>query len=367
MQILYCDLRAKWTVKGHRYFDVKWAHLLREVANVTLLCPDEEWYEDVNCNIHKETYNALEKLDKNKVLNWSIWSKWVFRHFAIKDHIEASMYIKRIIELSKNSQYDYILIGSIDLISYYFNRNKLKKISKLVFNNQSVSAFKTGILHCLFMKVKDDFIHIVMEKDGIEYMSQNYGIEKSKIHYIPHMLNPINRNLNANVDSYDIVGISNSNEDEEVLKIIEMEKKEHFFKKNGLRAIFRSKELEYDNSSLKVFKGRLGLTYDEYYTYITNSKIIVLPFSTRFGLRSSGTIMDAFSQEIPIIGNPFMTMIQYNRQIPNICKLYTTVDELKDNIIELINRKKEYKEEYEFFCKTHSNEFIINQIKETFV
>lgn len=367
MRILYCNLRAKWTVMGHLYFDVKLVHLLSNVAEVTLLYPDEGWYGDVNENIRIEVYDAVAELDRKKWANLGIWSKGHLRRLAIKDHMESNCYIKRVLELSKNEQFDYIFLGTLDFISYYFYRNQLKKAGTLVLIEHWADAFEHGILNRIFMKVKSDFLHVVMEEDGIDALHALYAIDRSSIYHIPHMLNPITKCLDAAVTFYDVVGISNSNDDDEIRKIIDLEEGEHFFENNGIRAIFRSKNLEYDKESLKVFKGRLGLSYDEYYTYVTKAKVMVLPFSVQFGLHSSGTLMDAFSQGIPIVGNPFKTMVQYNRQIPHICKLYSTMNEFKAHILELMSREEKYEKEYQLFRDTHSDGFIIEQMKKMLV
>ncbi len=93
---------------GHRYFDVKWSHLLSNAAEVTLLCPEETWYSGVEKQICTEVYNATEKLDRKSFLNWPIWSKGVFRRLCIKDHMEVILYMKKIIELDQKNHYDYI-------------------------------------------------------------------------------------------------------------------------------------------------------------------------------------------------------------------------------------------------------------------
>ena len=367
MKILYCDLRPKWTIKGHRNFDVKWCHLLSNVADVTLLCPEMDWYKDVDGKIDKIIYNATDELKKRKWYDWKIWNKGNFRRLAVRDHAETNLYIKKVLELNKEKSFDYILIGALDIVSYLFYRRKLTSATKLVLIEHSADAYTKGILNRGFLRIKNDFIHIVMEKDAVKYFSDLYGINKDKIVYIPHMLNTISAGITADVEPYDVVGISNSNDDNELQKIINLEENERFFEKMGLRAIFRSKNIEYTSTALKIFKGRLGLSYEEYYTYVTQAKVMVLPFSEKFGLRSSGTIVDAFSQNIPIIGNPFKTMIQYNRIAPHICKLYTTMDELKEGLMELIEMGDNYHEEYRHFQETHSNGFIVEQIRKTFV
>lgn len=365
MRILYCNLRPKWAVKGHIYFDAKWVHLLSDLAEVTLLCYENEWYENISDNIHKEVCDVVSKIDKEWV-SWKVWSKGQLKRLGIKDHAESNLYIKRVIELSRKNQYDYIIIATLDMISYYIYRKQLRKTGKMVLIVHSIDDLRNGIINKIFVKVKNDFKYIVMEEEGSDYLSEIYDIDKSRIYFIPHMLNPVTSAIDTNIDDYDIVGISNSNDDNEVKKIICLDKYEHFFERNGLRAILRSMNIEYSSTGLKVFRGRLGLSYDEYYTYISKARLILLPFSDHFGLRTSGTIMDAFSQGIPILGNCFKTMEQYSRQVPNICKIYSTMEEFKKYTLQLVERTDKYDEEYQLFQDNHSDIFIIHQMKKLF-
>lgn len=369
MKILYCDLCPKSTVEGHKHFDAAWCQLLSNIADVTLLSFENEWYKEIGENIDEYIYDISDELNKRKWLSWKIWEKGNFRRLCVNDHVEANLYIKKALELNKEKHFDYIIIGALDIISYLFYRKKLLKASKLAVIEHSADRYNIGITNKIFLKIKNDFTHIVMEEDAITHFSDKYGINKGIISYIPHMLNSIAADKPVKIEgqTYDVVGISNSNNDNEVAKIINLEKEDNFFANNGLKAIFRSRNLEYESQNLKVFKGRLGFSYEEYYTYIRMAKVVVLPFSTGFGLRSSGTIMDTFSQNVPIIGNPFGTMIQYNRSLPHICKLYTTMDEFKKGIFELISLNGDYQDEYRYFQETHSDDFIIAQMKKTFV
>lgn len=367
MKILYCNLLKRSAFVGHKHFDAAWVNLLQKIAEVTLIWPDENWYTEVCLDVKNEICYIENELQKKPYLKWKIWDKGLIRHLALINHEEASIFIKTVLELDHINKFDYIIVSTIDLIAFAPFIKRFQNLQRIFLITHSAQLYENKMLWALFRHIKDHINYIAMEPKSIEYLNRTYGINKKRIHYIPHMLNPINRELGTNIELYDVVGISNSNDDREIRKIIELEEKEQFFKKNGIRAIFRSRDFEYNNGNLKVFKGRMGLTSDEYYTYVTKAKVMVLPFSAEFGLRSSGTIMDAFSQGIPIIGNPFMTMVQYNKQVPNICKLYTTMDELKNGVKNLLLREEGYEDEYLYFKKTHSDEFIFEQIKKTFI
>ncbi len=146
-----------------------------------------------------------------------------------------------------------------------------------------------------------------------------------------------------------------------------MEKREHFFEKNNIKVILRSKSIEFDSKNLVVFAKRLGLTFEEYYGYILSSKIVLLPFGIEFGVRSSGTIMDALSNRKPIIGSAFPALSEYSSRMANICHTYENTNELKNKIKQLLTSNEKYDKEYDEFIREHSDEFILQQMKTTFI
>lgn len=366
-KILYCNCRDSWTIEGHKYFDVKWVNLLAECMDTTLLWPEDSWYNDVRNDVKKIIYNPEKDINKKRIPNWKIWEKGFLKRLCIKNHSKNKLIIKKVIDIDKENHYDYILISTLDLISFIMAKPNFKNLDKIYVIQHQCGAYSKKTMRFLFSLLKNKIHYIVMESDGIEYMSREYGIKKDRIHYIPHMLNPVKKQEDNKQKLYHIVGISNSNDEQEIKKIIDLEKEDGFFEKNRIFAIFRSQSIEFEDEYLKVFAGRLNLSFQEYYSYIVNAKLILLPFSVEFGLRSSGTIMDAFSNHIPIAGSPFLTMLQYQKQFPNICMTYSSMKELKEIIKKVLAREENYEDEYELFCDLHSSSSIIEQCQKIFV
>ncbi len=365
-KMLYCNLSDKKTVEGHRQFDVKFARLLASFAEVTLLEPEKGWYEYPGHGIKLETYDAEARAAQKKSLNCPIWNKGMFRHLAIKSHAANLMIIRYIAALDEASHFDFIIVSAMDIIAFSWISGRITGLDRYYLIQHQCSAYEKKTWEFFFNRFKDNIHHIVMESDGVEYLCKRYRIPERLVHHIPHMLNPVKGLSSALAMKYDVVGISNSNDDAQIQRIIEAEQERQFFKKYGISAIFRSKTLDYRDDYLYVFAGRLGLSFEEYYGYISNAGVIILPFGTGFGLRSSGTIQDAFSQRIPIIGSPFPTMLQYRRDMPHTCLTYSSQEELEAMIIEVLGRDRKYEDEFERFRFLHSDEMIISRMKEIF-
>ena len=361
MDVLYCNLISNGPVSGHKQFDYRWSEILGQLARVSLLSYEKGWYEKKADQIEIIECNSKSKADKDKLLNLGVLKKGFLRKLQIREHVETIFICKKVLSIAKAQKYDYIFIGGMDFIVYLLFRKRLKRVSNLVLINHSATAYQRGMVKRIFSLVKEDFIHVVMEGDGVKSFSKEYGIDSSKIFHIPHMLNSYDWKYNDKNIKYDFVGISNSNSDDEVRKIIEWENEDRFFEKNGIKAIFRSSGIDYETKFLKVFSGRLGLSYDDYYSYICDSRAVIMPFPEEFGYRSSGTLMDSMSQNKPVLGTRFGTLLQYNRQFPNICKVYSDKKEFKSCIIELMETDRN-KDEFVAFKYEHSDEVILKKI-----
>jgi len=368
MKLLYCNLLKKSAIEGHKHFDMEWVSMLSTIANVTVLCPEDKWYPSINSNVATAISYVDLEMEKRRFLKWKIWKKEPLKHLAMFERMEATIQIKKALELDKKECFDYIIVSTVDLIAFLPYYYRFSNHQRLFFIAHNAEGYKSKLIAPIFSHIKNRVNHIVMEQNGRDYMIKHYSLDSRLVHYIPHMLNVANiQAINSNIEPKDIIGISNSNNDFEVQKIIDLEERDGFFEKNKLTALFRSTNIEYKSKYLTVFAGRLGLSYDDYITYYKKARVVILPFSEDFGIRSSGTIMDAFSQKIPIIGNRFGTMLQYNKKYPHICRLYSNMDEFQYQLLSCLNNSQENEEEFAEFQEEHSREFILNCFKELFV
>ena len=365
-KILFCNIREQWTIRGHKQFDIKWVNLMASLFDVTVLTPMASWYDDCQVcfkdSVKIEVCNFKEDLESVKVRQ--NWNKKFYPHIPYRT-IKHDLYvIKEIEELDKKYNYDYIVASTADIFALFLSRKKTL-FDKLYVIEHSCNAYTKRTWRLIYTLIKNKYSHIVMEQPGVDVLKADYMIPEQKICYIPHMLNIVDSKCKS-MFNYDIVGISNSNDEEEISKIIEYEKEHHFFETNKIHAIFRSRNLVYESEYLKVFKGRMGLSYEDYNGILANAKILILPFGVKFGVRSSGTIQDALSLKKPIIGSPFGTLNYYKKMFPHICYTYSNIQELERKILQILNDASDYSNEFASFAEQHSDECIRNQMKKIF-
>ena len=330
MRILYVNICEERAYTGHRLFDIEWADGLSMIGKVDLIQPHENWFQNVPEKINLITYN-YDSHD-HSVLNSAFFHKGLLERIDLHHHVVNGRFFRYIEKLDKMNRYDVILAAHIDYLMFNFrfwNSKLTKKIyliehSPVIYNNKYYRMF------CALYKNK--IKHIVMEKAALPYYIGKLGIKTELVKYIPHPLNVI-KEVNTNIiNKYKIVGLSNSNSDLEIQKIVEFEKNTNYFKDHEISVILRSKNIRFDNGALIVFTGKFGLSFHDFYSYVLNAEMFLLPFPTDFGARTSGTIIDGLSNRKPVVGTMFETMIQYSKDYSEICKTYCTVDEMIEKI-----------------------------------
>ena len=188
-------------------------------------------------------------------------------------------------------------------------------------------------------------------------MVHSLNVPVNKIHLVSHPCNQ--KQLNPAI--YDCVGISNSNDENWIRQLINEEKEYSTFKRENLQVLLRSKLYTYDDGYLHVINGVFpSQIYD---SYITSAKALLLPFPLSFQYRASGSLIDALSNSIYVIGSDIPCFQYYSKRYPNICK---TISKRSDFIMILkkIGENSEMeKEEFKVFREEHSEKVILKQLK----
>ena len=110
-------------------------------------------------------------------------------------------------------------------------------------------------------------------------------------------------------------------------------------------------------STVKGIADAVILSLDDYYSYIKNAAVLVLPFDENFGARTSGTIIDALSNKKCCIGTAFPTMKGYAREYRAVCRVYRTIPELEKALAEILGKnsgQKAAEEDFNSFEKDRS-------------
>lgn len=369
MKILYANLKEHGAIKGHKLFDMHWAQIFSQIGDVDVLCPSERWYGNIPPGINIISFNPETYLIKNKIINSKIFSRGYLARLCLYFRAISYEYLKYACYLDNKKHYDVIVFSTLDVLSFALGFRKFRSPKKIFIIEHMLSMYEKEADQVFYSCYKNKVNHIVMEKGAVPIYINTHGIKQELLNYIPHPLNTIAQDKILKVDwYYDVVGISNSNSEQEIKSIIEFETDKGFFRKNRIKVLFRSKSFVFDDGWLKVISGQAPLLSEEYYTYIDMAKIIVLPFDISFGLRTSGTIIDALSNNTCVLGSEFATMKQYETEYPLICHTYGTTAELFGKIKYMLktDRTQSINLEFASFKNERSDLELVNSAKTIF-
>lgn len=339
-RFLYVNICEQNAYRGHKLFDMEYAAILSTIGVVDMIAPEEDWYK-TNKNINIILYDPARDIKRLTTSILKKIDKGFIHRISPYTHLCNYKILSQVEKLDRQYHYTAIIAAHLDIFAYAVFRKKSPLSNKLFVIEHTPSAYSHKIIRKVFNITKNKITHLVMEKAALDIYENLYGVRKDRLWYLPHPYNEIK--INKREKQYSIVGISNSNSSALINKLIEMEKQIKFFKNNKIKAIFRSSSEIFDNGWLKVIKGCLGLSFEEYYSYILNADLLVAPFEVDFGARTSGTIIDGLSNGIPSIGSSFITMIQYSNEYPNACKVFDNLNEMCDMIVDYLKNMEAYK------------------------
>ena len=281
---------------------------------------------------------------------------FVLKPFA-KRYWIPYQYLRAAAKLNRKNKYDHIIFASYHpyvsaFIPFFFKR--LDNIYAMNHNNidyLDVSAKARKVFSLYGRKIN----HVVFEEFIADYLSKTYKILPNQIFVVPH---PMNQIFDKHPVKYDCVAISNSNDEAWIESLIKYEKETRVLSKNGLKVVLRSKEYDFDNGALKVINGYLE--DEQYYDYICSSKYIFMAFPETFKYRMSGTIVDALSNSIPVIGTDIPLIRSYEKEFKSIV---VCAKNPKDLVEVLKNKGASNEEQFVRFKEEHSTESITNSLK----
>lgn len=339
-RFLYVNICEQDAYRGHKLFDMEYAAILSTLGTVDVIEPEARWYKtdkkiniilyDPARDVKKFTASVLEKIDKG-----------IIHRISPYTHLCNYKILSKVEKLDKQYNYTAIVAAHLDIFAFVLFRKKSLLVDKLFVIEHMPSAYLNKYVRKVFNITKNKVTHLVMERAALKFYEEEYGVRKDKLRYLPHPYNEIQ--IDKNEKEYEIVGISNSNSPAFIDRLIEMEKKEKFFQKNKIKALFRTTSEIFDDGWLKIIKGCLGLSFEEYYSYILNADLLIAPFDVDFGARTSGTIIDGLSNGVPVIGSSFTTMIQYSNEYPNACKVFSSLNDMCDLIVNYMQHAQTYR------------------------
>ena len=226
--------------------------------------------------------------------------------------------IKNIFNTQKNSK----IILTFDTSSFAFSLLLLKLRNTYIMHHKNIDELSSIIKRVCFKMYMNKVKHIVFE-DLFSEKLLSVGVKKDNLLLVPHPIS--NQSSIILSHKYELVGLSNSNDEIFIENLILFESKNSFFRNKKMKVVIRSKNKEYDNGYLKVFKGQLSI--DVYNEFIGLSKSILLPLPKNFIYRVSGTMFDAFSRGKYVFSNANTLTEYYENKYPGIISTFDSIEE----------------------------------------
>lgn len=321
---------------GHANLFINTTRILSTTFKVHALVPSD--FKDNSTNFIKTKQPYFNKsMYGNYIIYRLLYSIYCIKRLLYTINYAKKKGVRKVIFLT----YDDVSFG---LSHYVIPRNmSIYLMHHLTIDSLEGSKFRRE----LFATYKNKYYHIVQARFMADYLEQKYGLNNVVVW--PH---PLNKGKSASTIRYTCVGLSNSNDQQLIDRIIEREDKESLFKNNSLHVVLKSSTREYDNGYLKVIKG--FLPSDEYDDYISMSKCILVPFPCTFNFRMSGTVVDAFSNNKYVIATKTPLITECNKAYPELIYLFN-VNSFIDTLIQ-INELPNNNFQFDKFREFHSDE-----------
>jgi hypothetical protein len=265
-------------------------------------------------------------------------------------------------KIVSNSKDSLKFVLTFDTVSFAFGRLLTGSNSFFILHHKNIDELNNKIKKIIFKTYMNKVNHIVFEDYFKEYLIKEIGVNEKLVHVIPH---PVfdSETSNGNEIIYDCIGLSNSNDESFIKKIIDEERKNGYLKNANLQVVLRSKKYQFDNGNLKVING--FLPKEEYDSYFKKCKVVFIPLPDNFIYRVSGVMYDALSNHKIVIANKVPIVNQYEKKYPNICIGINNVNEFFEKVLEL-KFNEEVEDDFYNFKKCHEKNTIIKKFIDTF-
>ncbi len=340
-------MEARENLFGHKRQNEAIIRALSEFADVTIAFPDDCFY-DLPSDVKYHNFSPAGKM----------------KNFQMNQITKSFQCIAYANQMDRKYHYDYIFFSSYILYSLVYAGAVIKDSRRRVFvlHHNIIDQINESLLkRILFRLCKNRTQHVLIE----EFVKDNF-IEEAKVsaafvYAIPHQLNKMERYEPV---EFDFVGISNSNDEIWIRKIIDAERKTGCFMKNNIRIVLRSQTIDFDDNWLSVIKGQLS--DKDYYNYILRARVVLVPFPSSFQYRVSGTVVDALSNKKRVMGSKIPIVMYYAQKYPHICAAGVDVEDLLEQQERAVRNERE-DEEFADFVKLHSEQKFKDALRNIFL
>lgn len=334
--------------RGHKKMVERIIRPLSRIVDLTVLS-QENWYENIPQNVELTEYSVKIRLNERRINNL----------------VRSVCHLYQAWHRDKQYHYDYLFFTSYHTIVMALAKILFGKRARRIYilHHNNIDSFLNSKIKSVFFSTYAKTVqHVVYEEFIGNGLMKYYKIPQENIHILPHPMGAVN---DAGGKKYDYVGISSSNDEKWIEKIIEEEEKTERLKRKGVRMVLRSSKYQYDDGALKVFSGWLSL--EEYYNYATGGKCMLLPFPTDFCYRMSASLCDALTNNIKVAGSRIPLFQRYEKRYPHVCKTGIEIENLIRLKQEWLDSEADLAEtEFESFRRAHSEDAIENCLAEMF-
>ena len=308
MKVFYFDFAYK---DGHINFDSKIINAIAHSNVVEYICPDG-WYEG---------YDLKAKKIAGAIKLKGLTSGRIELLHAVLSNISAA------VKATKYGSYELIVVGECELFVLpvflnLFGKEYSNKI--VVIHHQDLDSIRGSrlinrIRKRVFKHYKNSYIHCIIEPFMRKSLRDEYGVSDDKIICWKH---PLTLYPEKAYDErvYDCVGLSHSNDEEMIRRLVDREKRSDLLRKEDLHVLLRSKHIEYDDGFLTVT--REWFSKSQYLELLKSSRVVFVPLPGYFHDRISGLVYDACSLCIPVLSSEVPFVRYCMEEYPGIVGIY---------------------------------------------
>lgn len=336
MKVFYFDFAYK---DGHINFDSKIINAIANSNVVEYICPDG-WYEG---------YDLKAKRVAGAIKLKGLASGKIELLYAVLGNISAA------VKVAKYGSYELIVVGECELFALPVFLNLLgKEYSNriVVIHHQDLDSTRGSrlinrIRKHVFKHYKDSYIHCIIEPFMRKSLREEYGVHDDKIICWRHPLTLYPEKA-YDEKAYDCVGLSHSNNDETIRRLVDKEMQIGLLRKENLHVLLRSKNIEYDDGFLTITSE--WFSKNRYLELLKSSRTVFVPLPEYFHDRISGLVYDACSLRIPVLSSEVPFVRYCMEEYPGIVGIYDE-DRFAEQIRDM--RNNDAGDSFERFIRDH--------------
>lgn len=316
--VLIVDL---WGSVAHKRLNIDCINMISSFSKCIVLNPNGLFNEIISKNIKLENINLNNK-STNSIMNR-------FRYlFNI-----SKIYFKT---LKYYNEYDKVFVLCYEQITFNLFYFLFSTKKMYLYQHQHIDWLNNKIIAYFFSFYCNNVHHIVLEEIFMNSLINLAHISnKNLVHTIHHPCHNLQM-ITPKKENHFFLGISSSNDENIVLDILDLERKEHFFEKNNIKILLRSKLYQFDNGFLKIENVHYSDNeLDELYK--SSDATLILVRHSEFENRVSGSIFDSISKGTPIISINIPIIVELSKNNPNYIKSFSNMIELQSVILEGFN------------------------------